>query len=273
MTAQLEPYCGNAPSPETLMADWNFDPVLLLALALVAQWTWRRALAEELVGYWALFMGICAICFVSPVCALSSALFSARAFHHIALISLAAPLGWRFFFGPSVSLDRFPPTAAFVVHTVMVWCWHLPFGYAWALSSNFGYWAMEIPLLLSALWLWREILDPRRASGSALAICGGTILQMTLLGAFLTLTPHPLFSPHFATTGLYGLSPLQDQQLAGLLMWVPASLPFVAAFLLRIVQTIKLSSPWEAVSGARDVRLNSCSAGCAGFDGAAAASR
>ncbi|MBY2949238.1 cytochrome c oxidase assembly protein [Rhizobium leguminosarum] len=247
MTFQLEPYCGNAPAPEALMADWNFDPILLSAIALVALWTWRRAMAEDRVGQWALFMGLCVLAFVSPLCAFSSALFSARAFHHIVLVSLAAPLGWRFFFGSSVTLDRFPSMAAFVVHTVMVWLWHLPLPYAWALSSNFAYWAMEIPLLLSALWLWREILYPRRASGSALAICGGTILQMTMLGAFLTLTPHPLFSPHFLTTDLYGLTPLEDQQLAGLAMWVPASLPYVAAFLLRIGQTIKTSSRDKAV--------------------------
>ncbi len=240
MTFQLAPYCGTAPSPEALMADWNFDPILLSAIALVGLWRW--AWAENRRGQWVLFVGLCAIAFVSPLCALSSAFFSARAFHHIVLISLAAPLGWRLFFEPSVTLDRFPPTAAFVAHTVMIWLWHLPLPYAWALSSSLAYWAMEIPLLLSALWLWREILDPRRASGSALAVCGGTILQMTMLGAFLTLTPHPLFRPHFLTTDLYGLTPLEDQQLAGLLMWVPASLPYVVAFLIRIGQTIKTSS-------------------------------
>ncbi|MBY5357669.1 cytochrome c oxidase assembly protein [Rhizobium leguminosarum] len=44
---------------------------------------------------------------------------------------------------------------------------------------------------------------------------------------------HPLFSPNLLTADLYGQSPLEDQQLAGLLMWVPASLPYVAAFLFR----------------------------------------
>jgi putative membrane protein len=242
MTFQPEPYCGSAPTPEALMADWNLDPVLLSAIALVAVWTWHRARAEERLGRWALLVALCTVAFISPLCALSSALFSARAVHHIILISLAAPLCWRLLCGTSVALDRFPPVAAFVLHTVMVWLWHLPLPYAWALSGDVAYWAMEIPLLLSALWLWREILDPERSSGGALAVCGATILQMTLLGAYLTLTPLPLFSPHFLTADLYGLSPLEDQQLAGLLMWVPASLPYVGAFLFRIAQTIKGSS-------------------------------
>ncbi|MVA37728.1 cytochrome c oxidase assembly protein [Agrobacterium vitis] len=242
MTFQLEPYCGNAPTPEALMADWNLDRVLLSGIVLVAVWTWPLARAERRLGQWALFIGLCAVAFVSPLCGLSSALFSARAFHHIVLISFAAPLGWRFFFRSAGTLDRLPPTAAFVLHTLVIWLWHLPLPYTWALSGSFAYWAMEIPLLLSSLWLWREILDPKRAAGGALAVCGATILQMTILGAFLTLAPHPLFSPHFLTTDIYGLSPLEDQQLAGLLMWVPASLPYVAAFLLRIGQTITRSS-------------------------------
>jgi putative membrane protein len=224
------------------MSDWNLDPVLLSAIALMAIWTWRRARAVDQLARWAVFLVLCVAAFVSPLCALSSALFSARAFHHIMLISIAAPLGWRLFFHSPATLDRFPPTAAFVVHTVMIWLWHLPLPYAWALSGSFAYWMMEIPLLLSALWLWSEILNPERPSGAALAVCGATILQMTLLGAFLTLAPRPLFSPHFLTADLYGLSPLEDQQLAGLLMWVPASLPYVAAFLFRIGQTIKTSS-------------------------------
>jgi putative membrane protein len=242
MTFQLDPYCGAAPVPDALLENWNLDIFLVSALVLVGGCTWPQARASGRIGQWMIFVSLCTVAFISPLCALSSALFSARAVHHIILISFAAPLGWSFFRRQYSIFDHVPPMAAFFVHTMMLWLWHLPVPYTWALSGSLPYWTMEIPLLLSALWVWREILDPQRGSAGALAICAGTILQMTMLGAFLTLAPRPLFSPHFLTADLYGLSPLEDQQLAGLLMWVPASIPYVTAFLFRIGRTISLSS-------------------------------
>lgn len=79
-------------------------------------------------------------------------------------------------------------------------------------------------------------------------VCAATLLQMTALGAYLTFASHPLFSPHFLTSPAYGLPPLEDQQLAGLLMWIPASLPFAAAFLIRIAQAI-IRSAGELLAG------------------------
>jgi putative membrane protein len=240
MLFTLDPYCGTSPTPQFLMEDWNLDPFLLVSIAAIGALTWRSARKQKLVPHWSIAIALCIVAFVSPLCALSSALFSARSVHHLILISIVAPLTWSFFH--ESILAAAPPMAAFVVHTFLLWMWHLPMPYSWALSGSIPYWSMEVPLVLSALWLWREILDPRRAAGGALAVCGATILQMTLLGAFLTLAPRPLFSPHFLTTAPYGLSPLEDQQLAGLLMWVPASLPYVVAFLVRVGQTIKTSS-------------------------------
>ncbi|WP_261322831.1 cytochrome c oxidase assembly protein [Rhizobium leguminosarum] len=238
MTFKLDPYCGSAPAPQLLTSDWNFDPYLLLAVGIAAALTWLPARRDKRVGQWLTAIVLFTIAFVSPLCALSSALFSARAVHHFVLISLVAPLAWRFVFSYAMLLDRVPSIFIFVFHTTMLWLWHLPLPYAWALSGSIPYWIMEVPLFVSAAWLWKEILDARRPSGGALVVCAATLLQMTALGAFLTFASHPLFSPHFLTSPVYGLSPLEDQQLAGLLMWIPASLPFAAAFLFRIAQTI-----------------------------------
>jgi len=51
---------------------------------------------------------------------------------------------------------------------------------------------------------------------------------MGLLGALLVFAPRPLYWVHFESTAAWGLTPLADQQLAGLLMWVPAMLPYLA---------------------------------------------
>ncbi len=78
------------------MSDWNFDPYLLLAIGIAAALTWLPARRDKRVGQWLVAIALFTVAFVSPLCALSSALFSARAAHHIVLISLVAPLAWRF---------------------------------------------------------------------------------------------------------------------------------------------------------------------------------
>ncbi|MGO4440934.1 cytochrome c oxidase assembly protein [Rhizobium sp. RAF56] len=239
MLFRLDPYCGHAPSPAGLVHAWNFDPWLLGVFGICALWAMRRSGTSSEMRCRIAGVAILAACFFSPLCALSSALFSARAVHHLLLTSLAAPLIWQVM---KVGwLNRCPAILPFAAHTSALWLWHVPVVYSFALSGSVQYWTMEIPLLLSALWLWREILDPDRPAGAALVLCLATMLQMTVLGAWLTFAPHPIFAPHFATTELYGLSALQDQQLAGLLVWVPASLPFAVAFLLRTGRVISAS--------------------------------
>ena len=78
-------YCGPAPAPEGIWLRWNLHPPLLVALALLAAAVGRRP-----VG--ALAVAVLAVAFVSPLCALSAALFSARAVHHVLLVAVAAPL-------------------------------------------------------------------------------------------------------------------------------------------------------------------------------------
>jgi putative membrane protein len=79
-----------------------------------------------------------------------------------------------------------------------------------------------------------DILSPRRSAGAAIALLLGTTIQMGMLGALLTFSREPLFAAHMDTTHAFGLSPLADQQLSGLLMWVPAALPYLFAALLRL---------------------------------------
>src|SRR3546814_1734460 len=83
------PYCGAAPLPGDWLARWNGDPILLLAFAAVALVAWQRM--EVAASFWA-GLAILVLLFVSPLCALSSALFSVRVGHHVLLTAVAAPL-------------------------------------------------------------------------------------------------------------------------------------------------------------------------------------
>lgn len=216
-------YCGPAAIPEDLWLRWNADPLLIAGLVALAVVVGRGRAANARAGWGAI--ALMTLVFVSPLCALASALFSARVLHHVLLIAGAAPL-----LALTFPLRRVgsPPLAILVgAHAVILWLWHAPGPYAWGLASVPAYWLMQTSLLGSAWVLWRAILMPAAQPGAALIALIATVGQMGLLGALIVFAPQPLYAAHFASTAHWGLTPLGDQQLAGLLMWVPAILPYL----------------------------------------------
>lgn len=226
------PYCGPAPIPAELWTRWNGDPVLLAALLCLLAVPRRQPAGT--VAEPALFrLGwiILVLISVSPFCALTSALFSVRVVHHLLLIAAVAPLlvlgGLRLPLPKGLDALR----VGFALQTTALVVWHLPAPYALALASDGIYWLMQASLLGSAVLFWQAVLDRRTAAGLALAVLLGTTIVMGLIGALLTFASTPLYGPHLSTTGAFGLDPLEDQQLGGLIMWVPANLPFGMAAL------------------------------------------
>jgi putative membrane protein len=209
--------------PGDLLTRWNFDPLLLVAIAVLAMVLASGRSANARAGWVAL--ALIAVIFISPLCALSSALFSARVLHHVLLIAAVAPLlvlSFPLRKGPS------PPLALLVgIHAIVLWVWHMPVPYEWGLASVPTYWLMQGSLVGSAWLLWRGLLLPTTPTGSALLALVATIAQMGLLAALIVFAPRALYSVHFVSAQAWGIGPLVDQQLAGLLMWVPASLPYL----------------------------------------------
>jgi putative membrane protein len=223
MPDSLVAYCGRAAVPQDFWLRWNSDPFLLAALAGLALAIALGYSRNARAGWWAIALMV--IVFVSPLCALASALFSARVLHHVLLVAGVAPL-----VAVAFPLRRLasPPLGALVgANAIILWLWHAPGIYAWGLSSVPAYWLMQTTLLGSAWLLWRAILAPATQPGAALLALGTTIAQMGLLGALIAFAPRPLYWVHLTTTTAWGLAPLADQQLAGLLMWVPATLPYL----------------------------------------------
>ncbi|MFN3352858.1 MAG: cytochrome c oxidase assembly protein, partial [Brevundimonas sp.] len=161
--------------------------------------------------------------FVSPLCALSSALFTARTVHHLLLMGVAAPLiAW------ALPKARLPLLVVTLLQAVVLWAWHAPTAYGAALSNDAFYWLMQISLLASAVAFWSAVRGAEilPATGAVLA----TLVHTGLLGAVLTFAPEPVYAPHALTTLAWGLGWLEDQQLAGLIMWAPgAGLYLIAA--------------------------------------------
>lgn len=207
------PYCGVGATPSDLLSRWNLEPILLGVLLSAAVLLWRRS--PPAMAWWA--FAVLTVIFVSPLCALSSALFSARTVHHILLVAVAAPLAaWSI--APSRPLNL--PLATLASAGVF-WTWHAPAAYAWALSSDASYWLMQSSLAITALWFWLAVraARPLPAVGALLV----STVQMGLLGALLTVAGQAVYTPHATTTWAWGLRPLQDQQAAGLIMWAPAA--------------------------------------------------
>ena len=217
---QLVPYCGSAPSPGDLAVRFNLDPVLMVALALLCTLqvlAVRRHRGSAIAGW------LCvAAALISPLCALSVSLFSARVAQQMVLMLIAAPLiasAWPKRITTPSSVALWPATGLFFA---LLWFWHMPVPYESTFASIPVYWAMHATLIGSSLWLWRELLHHSREQPLPAVGAGAlTIFQMGLLGAVLMLGFRPLFTPHLLTTRAWGLSPLQDQQVGGAILWVP----------------------------------------------------
>ena len=223
MPGSLIAYCGPAAVPGDVWARWNTDPVVIAALATLALVIVRGRSAHARAGWGAIALML--FIFVSPLCALSSALFSARVLHHMLLVAGVAPLLARAF--PQRRANPVPLAVLVTAHAVILWLWHAPGPYTWGLTSVPAYWLMQLSLLGSAWLMWRAILAPSLQTGPALLALATTIGQMGLLGAVIVFARQPLYLVHLTSTAAWGLSPVADQQLAGLLMWVPAMLPYL----------------------------------------------
>ena len=206
-------YCGPAPAPADLWSRWNFDPSALAVLVVLALWAGRtRPGAAGII--------VLAFAFLSPLCALSSALFSARVVHHVLLVAVAAPL---------LALSRPARTQMavglpFLLATAALWLWHAPVAYDAGLGNKALYWVMQASLFGSAFLFWRAAFS--QPGGSGIVWVFLAYLAMGMLGAILTLAPDAVYGAHAIAPLLWGMSPLSDQQLGGLIMWMPAGLLF-----------------------------------------------
>jgi putative membrane protein len=230
------PYCGTPPSPAELLSRFNIDPVLigLLVLLTVAHCVIARDSRTRCyaISGWT----VAAAALLSPLCALSVSLFAARISQHMMLLLIAAPFIALALPPARASRSRGRLGIFTAIFFGALWFWHMPTPYDATFTSTPTYWLMHVTLFGSAILLWRELLQHRPEDTGAVLFSGLlTSMHMSLLGALLTLAGHPQFSVHFATTALWGLTPLQDQQLGGTIMWVPG----IALFLWAALRSLR----------------------------------
>lgn len=281
---------GLAAEPSaTLTFGWEFTPWLtaLLAVSLVlygvgfarlsgrggAGRASRRIHALAFAAGWLAL----ALALVSPLDALSGALFSAHMVEHEAmmlvcapLIVLGRPLGvmlWALPHGVRLSIGRAlrsrlwtacwrrlaSPMWAWSLHALALWAWHAPYLFEAALANPVVHTLQHASFLLTALLFWRGIFGEaatRRASGQAMLSLFTTMVHTGALGALIALAPGIWYPSYIEPTSALGVDPLRDQQLGGLIMWIPGALAYligalaVAARWLRERPTSSRPTAW-----------------------------
>jgi putative membrane protein len=135
------------------------------------------------------------------------------------------------------------PPMAFCLYGLALWVWHLPALYDAALADDAIHTVQHLCFFGTAALFWWGILHGRHGRlgyGAAVIYVFATTMHCGLLGALITVSPHVWYPPYLVEHP-GGLTPLEDQQLAGLLMWIPASMTFVAAGLFLFAEWLRHS--------------------------------
>ena len=255
----LSAHDGHSLATEALRR-WTWEPFTLALLGLSAviyvrgaRAIWTRAGVGRGIARWqaaAFGLGLLsiAVALISPVAWLSGILFSVHMTQHEILMLVSAPLlvfghpllallwavpphtraawrrlaqsqpvaaGWRALTGP---------LAVFLLHAIAIWTWHIPRLYEAALHND-GIHALEhVSFVVTAALFWWGMVHGRYGRigyGVAVLYVFLTAVHSSILGALMTIAPDVWYPVYTAAASAWHLDPLEDQQLAGLLMWVP----------------------------------------------------
>jgi putative membrane protein len=230
---------------------------------------WSRAARRDYLRHAACFAAgwaTLALALLSPLDRLAETSFAAHMAEHELLMLVAAPLlvlarpvgialwalprRWRLRVG-GIGQNRAwralwqwlsDPVVATVLQALALAIWHAPALFDRALSSPGWHVAQHASFLVTALLFWTAMFDPALRARPALPV--GCLFVTSLLGgtlgAFMALSSSPWYAA-YATLGVTGsgLSPVEDQQLAGLLMWVPGGLVHAVAGLALLGRVLR----------------------------------
>ena len=121
--------------------------------------------------------------------------------------------------------------------------WHIPGPYEWALKNNSLHILEHLFFVVTAYGFWSVVMEPvgrrRLDYGATLLFVSTAAVVSGLPGALLILTTHPLYRGHAAGAAEWGLSLVQDQQLGGLIMWVPGGFAYLSAVSVLVLRWLE----------------------------------
>ncbi|MDB4877208.1 MAG: hypothetical protein JWM41_3654 [Gemmatimonadetes bacterium] len=236
----------------------------------------RRGVRTWEIASFAAGMVILALALLSPLHEASEQIFTAHMIQHELLMVAAAPLlivgrpavvmlwalplrtrhalaravrtpAWR---AAWHALSR--PFDAWLIHGLVIWLWHAPVLFQATLRSEAMHALQHLSFVGSALLFWWAVIHPTRraALGLSIVYLFTTAVHTAVLGALMTFARTPWYPMYASGAAAWGLTPLEDQQLAGLMMWIPASLAYLIAALMIVRRWLR-DSEWRVARGER----------------------
>src|SRR5215470_4807846 len=268
-----------------LLRSWTFDPWLITPLSVAAglylRGWWRlHCQMPQRFGVWRLVsfqcgLGTLLLALASPLEALAAVLLQAHMTQHLVLMMLAPPL--LVYGAPTLPLLRGLPhwvckrglglllawrglrwLARLLTHPVIGWlafavstvAWHVPALYELALHSHFWHHVQHLCFLSTGILFWWPVLQPwpSRPHWPRWAMIPYLLLadiQNTALSAALVFSERLLYPTYLTVPRLWGISALDDQIAAGVIMWVPGSLAYLVPVGLLVMQLLSVRSGQE----------------------------
>jgi putative membrane protein len=266
---------GQPPAPHDLWSAWNLHPVLLGGLLLTAWAYWRGQTSgpRRPIDTWRArcFTGALValgLALLSPLDALSGALASAHMVQHLLLLLVAAPLlalsapSSAILRGSPLALRRASsrwrrrlrlthtnlgalrhPAAAWLLSVGVIWFWHAAAPYDATLDNQLLHVLEHASFLVTAVLFWQVVVGVRGAArvsgGLGVVLVFAMAMQSVFLSVLLTFARTPWYSGYAATTAPWGLDPLTDQRLAGVIMWIPTGGIYLVVALALLVTWIR----------------------------------
>lgn len=261
---------GPGTAAGSALLHWSWDPLVLSMLAVSAALyligttrLWHASHSGSGIRKWqaACFWGgwlTLIVALVSPLDPLGAVLFSAHMVQHELLMLVAAPLlvlgrplaafvwalpvSWRRRLGSatkSTPVDHLwgsitHPLSAWTIHALVLWVWHVPPFFQASIVNSTVHTFQHSSFLFAALLFWWSAFQARQrhgGNGVAILYLLTTALHTALLGALLTFSLQLWYPVYAATTTMWGFTAIEDQQLGGLIMWVPGGLSYLFAAL------------------------------------------
>ena len=262
---------------QRVLTIWDWEPSVLVGCACLLAW-YAGAMHFRLTKrsiYFIAGVFFLLISLVSPIDILGDVyLFSAHMLQHLLMILVVPPLlllgipDWMYSrilqWPVARKIERVlgQPVIAWLLGTLTVWIWHYPAFYTSALRYENLHIFQHMTFLVTGTIFWWPVIVPNAIQRLGMFTTIGYLFAASaassLLGILLTFAPPGLYSIYlhpydrFGLLSLirdeWGLSPAVDQQLGGLLMWVPGSMAYLGAMMFAMIRLFQQAAIADAKS-------------------------